>query len=287
MKYYELEDIVVSHFESLENAASSLDKHMDKESIHKFRTEYKKLRAWLRLTDDCVAAPAIIGINEDLKDNYKHLGEVRDRQIHRERIKTKTNGHPIQPKKYLSQLEDEMDEYFGSIDLKQVPGTVKENRSVLPGEVQHKDRECSVENYINSKWQSVAQIITEYDFTDENIHKIRKLLKDIFYICFKGGLKMDSAVLVLNKEQLKSLLDLLGDHQDCVTAMALLSEDQISGTGEEKIMLTEVRSIIMEEKIHLKIRVEQALKELLNVLNSGPSSEADQNKVNLISSLTN
>ena len=267
MIYGELYGIVNRHFTKLEEASGKIDKELEKEAIHDFRTTYKKLRAWLRLLNFAIVMPAKIKIPKPGKEFYHSLGEIRDRQIQCETILTKTQGHPVTPDEYFQVLKNEIGKFGDLSEKKEARKSFVQEHKKIPSEVRESDRIIEAGKYLETKWDIVIGMVRENQFEDEQLHTIRKILKDIYYITYKEDdtETVPEENVYLDENEFKNLLDDIGKFQDLCTALELLCDDTIKKIkGKENRLLRKVRNILTEDKITVKIEVIDKLISLVN-----------------------
>lgn len=262
MIYDELHEIISSHFNKLEETSGNIDTALEKEAIHKFRTTYKKLRAWLRLLNYAILMPEKIKIPDVAKDFYHALGEIRDRQIQNETIIIKTQGHPIKPDDYFRLLEEEIQAFGKLLKKQKVRKSIIQSYKKIPTEVRETDRIIETGKYIETKWDVVIYMVTQNQFEDDHLHTIRKILKDIFYITYKEDDKgiIPEVNIYMDEKDFKALLDEIGKFQDMCTALELLCDETLQDIKrKEKQLLLQVRNILTADKMKIKISVIEKL----------------------------
>lgn len=262
MIYDELHEIISSQFDKLEETSGNIDTALEKEAIHKFRTTYKKLRAWLRLLNFAILMPEKIRIPDAVKDFYHDLGKIRDRQIQAETITVKTQGHPVIPDDYFSLLEEESQAFGKLLKKQKVRKSIFQSYKKIPSEVRETDRIIEAGKYIETKWDVVIYMVTENQFEDDQLHTIRKLLKDIFYITYREDDKgiIPEVNIYIEEKDFKTLLDEIGKFQDMCTALELLCNETLQDIKrKEKQLLLQVRNILTADKMQIKISVIERL----------------------------
>lgn len=227
-------------------------------SIHQFRVNYKKLRAFLRMTMSREAAPAQMPVTKQLKATYRLCGSIRDLQLHRRQLQNAYRGQQRPPGTYLLHLKQQIallkKELRAGFAETIIAADVKKTMRSLPDSFSKKQ----FHRYVKQQQDAVRQLVNLGKFTDTNIHQIRKLLKDLYY----NINATDAAGIAAKKEKLpaeisqnsfNSLLDELGKFQDLATEIRLLNAFHLKGLpATEKKGLERLRDICVVQKNQLK-----------------------------------
>ncbi|WP_202552057.1 CHAD domain-containing protein [Ginsengibacter hankyongi] len=241
----EIRNIINNHYRQLNKFIRKVNKHFEPESIHRLRVEYKKLRAFLRMIsveNDCGKK---IKISKKLKNAYHVAGEIRDLQLQHQRmlaIKTKeinpTGAYHQLLERNINKLKGE----FASISLKKAINKSIKKAKVLDGKKINSI--CGVK-FIEDNCAAIVAIIISGNFTDANMHVIRKRLKDVFYTIHvfedaKNELKFcGSAITKAEMEYFDGLLEELGNFQDQITSLALLNDEWLNllSTDDRQVLI--------------------------------------------------
>ena len=168
-----------------------------------------------------------IKISKKLKKGYNISGSIRDLQLQQQRILEATKQELKKPQAYLRLLQKEIEKLqpeLSEIFLeKPVTESKKKTGTSIPDEFQLN----SFRNFVQKKWAAIYAIIASRHFSDDNIHTIRKNLKDLFYnLKMYEGIENELLSLSIwkgkNEQYFNKLLDELGSFQDKCTAIALL-----------------------------------------------------------------
>ncbi|HEX2846139.1 MAG TPA: CHAD domain-containing protein [Chitinophagaceae bacterium] len=227
MKKEELRHISTSHYRKIQKHLDGIVEDMDGEEIHQLRVEYKKLRAFFRMLSSTPRVKEEIKVSKKLKQLYSLYGTVRDLQLQQKRIKeaVKNNTQKISP--YLDLLQSEIDktepELQDILSKKPVQESKKKTNAGLPDKFLKHD----FHQFVEDKWSSVYAILASGHYSDDNIHSIRKHLKDLFYNLkeYEGKkIKVLSAGIWKGQDEkfIAALLDELGTFQDRCTSISLL-----------------------------------------------------------------
>jgi CHAD domain-containing protein len=196
----------------------------DKDTIHDFRVEYKKLRAFFRLVNG-EAGKKKIQVAKNLKEVYSLAGSLRDQQLQQARMSEVAKEKLLHPHGNFIFFEPEITEMKSR--LKELLATDPVNKckkktdKLLPGHC----KLSSFSSYFKKKCSAVEEILLAGLLTDERIHAIRKILKDLVYNLeiyrledrFPPGTWKEKVADYYNP-----LLEEMGDYQDKCTAIALI-----------------------------------------------------------------
>lgn len=81
MKKKKIKEIVKDQIKNLQNKFNKIVPNFDPEDIHKFRLEYKKMRAFFRMIQQNKNKVLKSNFPESLKNIYKITGKIRDLQL--------------------------------------------------------------------------------------------------------------------------------------------------------------------------------------------------------------
>lgn len=207
---------------------AGIRKKMDPEAIHQIRVEYKKLRAFLRMLSSSPSVTHEINVPKKLKRLYSVCGEIRDLQLQQEQIKEIRKDIPGKAHPYQKALKRQIDHLTSKLHalLDKKPATSGKRKTMrdIPDLFTVQD----FKRYTRRQWTSVRSILHSKNRTDDDLHTIRKWMKDLFYnlkICNGADLRLlqKSALKNMDESMISSLLDELGDFQDRSTALSLLN----------------------------------------------------------------
>lgn len=180
----------------------------EKESIHKFRVTYKKLRALCRMMDVLQNGKGI-NVSKGWKKIYKAAGAVRDNQLMQEMAADQFSskalmelleGQLVLHTKNLSAVLDDVD-----------PGKMHFNKWKHPADNDY--------NHYFREMISVWMVQVLEPMYDDNLHTLRKILKDIMYNkawLDEMGVESAGLVAMLPVDEIDRVQKLLGDNQDRV-----------------------------------------------------------------------
>ncbi len=196
----------------------------DKETIHNLRVEYKKLRAFFRLVNESTAKP-LLQIPKKLKAVYSLAGALRDQQLQEIRVKetaqhrlSRLPGNYFLPGRQITEIKSGLRELLAANPLKKCKR--KTGEAHLLGFTLD-----SFPEYFQHKCSAARGILLSGVLTDERIHAVRKILKDLVYNLEIYRLE-DRLPAGTWKEKVADyfnpLLEDMGDYQDQCTAIALI-----------------------------------------------------------------
>lgn len=266
MNKQQIKHITNTHYRKIKKHCKEVAENFDAEAIHQLRVEYKKLRAFFRMLSYDYDHAAEIKISKNLKHGHNVSGAIRDLQLQQLRILEVTKKEPKKPLAYLNLVQREIDklkpeliEIF-SEDI--VADSKKKTDAHLPDEFPVN----GFKNFVKQKWAVVHAILASGHFSDDNIHFIRKCLKDLFYnLKIYEGVEHEilsvSTWKGKDEKYFDTLLNELGNFQDQCIAIALLkSHWLISLHTYNRELLERVKTQWIKDKIGLKQSLLEKLK---------------------------
>lgn len=197
----------------------------DPETIHAFRVEYKKLRAFLRMIS--FERNCRIKISGKIKKIYHLSGAIRDLQLQVLSITSATETQPLKPIGYIKLLKKKTSKLESQFS-KKCPRKIAAGKIIKsPFKIKGSFTPEMFASYIERNTANINAIIIEGNFRDKDIHSIRKILKDTFYnLCVFEDMKREQLFIVKPVNDEKKFLDKmqhdLGEFQDKCTAIQLL-----------------------------------------------------------------
>lgn len=257
MNREQLEHIINNHFKKLKKHSRNIPGDFDLEAIHQFRVEYKKLRAFFRLLSQAPEIKKEIKIAKKLKKLYTLAGVLRSYQLQVQWVRLSTRTNLKKPFEYNYLLHRRMNKLkpklLRSLSRNPVKKGKKKVFTSLP-------QECSlpgIHTYAEDCLYNVRAIILADQLFDDNIHTIRKILKDILYngkIYSKEekGQKLEVRSST-HAQYLEQLPDELGRFQDKCTAIELMKPSWLKKMDEgQRQQLERIKSVWVEEKAAMR-----------------------------------
>lgn len=265
----QLKNISNAYYRRLKNISLLLVKDFDKEIIHQFRVEYKRLRAFLRLMALAPGSAEELKLNKLLKKAYHVAGEMRDLQLQLQRILTAANRDNKKAAAYLNILSAEIEKLKPELTelFRNDPVTMSKKRTgqLLP----EKFLPPQFKRYVQRQWLVVTNNFRSARHPDDTIHLIRKSLKDMLYNLnnYKGITRQVLAVTICKGREetyFEGVQAILGQYQDQCTAIALLRSYWLQKVPvKERQFLEKLKTRWISEKISAK---QALLKELRTVI---------------------
>jgi len=229
----------------------------DIEDLHNFRTEYKKLRAFLRILSNGKADKKI-KLTKKIKSLYHVAGCLRDIQLQTIRINEQTDKGLEKPRQYLKFLNQEKQKLkfsFAEINSDNLLShDQKISEKSLPGKFTFSD----FKQFVRKKKQRLVLITETGIYNDETIHETRKIIKDIFY---NAGLFRTARTVhlftntwrVTDEKYLPKLLEDLGEYHDKAVSIQLLKPEWLNAVNSaNRRSLYVIKEIWVDEKNRLK-----------------------------------
>lgn len=200
------------------------------ETIHDFRLEIKKLRAFLRMKRAGNEEDYKLHLPKKLRLFYNAVGEVRNCQLQKKRVlqycKNSGAGPPLFYLQVLHESEEAAKQKARDAALQ---FSMTEYRQHLLKTVDRGNTTHDAKMFLEEKKQELSRCLLAVVLRDEDIHQVRKILKDLLYVWpwitpFVASAFSDDA---FNKENCVQLTDKLGEFQDLCTAMSLLQPQTI------------------------------------------------------------
>ncbi len=257
-----IQKIVNKFYKQFKDGCKKITKDFDKEELHQLRVIYKKLRALTRLLT-AIKQEDRFSFSKKIKKLYHIAGCVRDYQLQYDRIsKTAPTAGPKPYLRFLKKSIRSFEKDFVSISIKKKFKETKEDLKQLMSPAITADL---FQLFFNQQWNLVQAIVRQQHFSDENLHSIRKCIKDIHYNLdiYTASIStiLPSYFPVKNIQHMKSLLDVLGDHQDLHKALELLGAKLVEQyNAAEQKQLADIKLMLMAEKLELKKQAVSKLK---------------------------
>lgn len=251
MKKDQLEHITTKHYKKIYFYLKKVANDFDAETIHQFRVEYKKLRAFLRLLSIAVSSEEI-KISNKFKNVYRVAGSIRDIQLVKKSMVEITPDGIKKPTAYLSILQKELKKLRSRFTKLNNKNVIQKSRKKIYTALPKKITTLHYGLFIHTKWESIGSIIRSKKFTDENIHTIRKSLKDLFYNHEIIGTKQN---IWREKDEayVHQLLQQLGNFQDRRVAIGILKTYPAENVdAHTKEMVDQLKTTLVKDKAEQK-----------------------------------
>ena len=249
MKSDEIINVFDKRFKKVKKHYNKSFEDFEIEEIHGFRLEMKKLRAFIRLINTSIPEEKKIKIGGKIKSFYNTTGNIRNLQLHQQRVSLICDDMLLEkPVLYLQLLHNE------ESMLKKRAGRIADKisynkfRKKIIDLVPNKLNTESVQAFVIQKQHTLLELIFLLNYSDEALHEIRKVLKDLLY-----GWKYISSYLpaalpayFTNKKNIEVFADKLGGFHDLCIAIYFFKPvyiDKIADEEENKILLIVKRKL--------------------------------------------
>ncbi len=239
------------------------------ENIHQLRVGYKKLRAFIRMGSQRNETSREIKISKKLKEAYAVSGTIRDLQLQRKQILKAAKGDPEKPHEYLKLLQKQIRRLKPVLLAIHFKKTIAESRKKMASTMPDNFLAADFKLFAQQKWSVIHSIIAEGNFNDNNLHSIRKNLKDLFYnLALYKGVEhkklLHSIANGIEKQYFEELIDELGNFQNKCMAVCLLKPYQLSSVSQHnRELLEKIKKRWTKEKAGMKRLLVKQLKETI------------------------
>jgi CHAD domain-containing protein len=224
MRQKEISAVINKRMKKIDKLFRKIISRFEIESIHEFRTEIKKLRAFFRLLSVEIGDDNRLKIPKKMKTFYGYAGTIRNLQLQLKNMDAYT-GNPkyTVAEMYIEYLKNIIEKWKGNAS--EFMGSENnsysdEKKMIKP--LPKKLRKASVKKFLQNKKNELATLIKDLP-DDDVLHSIRKLLKDILYdwAFIKHYSKLLPSVFS-EEEKIKSFTELLGLFLDKCIGINLL-----------------------------------------------------------------
>lgn len=272
MKRKQLNHINNRQHKKLEEQFERIAENCTIENIHQLRVAYKKLRAFVRMVSQRNETSREIKIAKKIKIAYAVSGTIRDLQLQRQRILKAVKGDPEKPHEYLTLLQKDIYQLKPVLLAIHFKKIIAESRKKMAATMPNNFWVTHFKLFAQQKWAVIHSIITSGNFNDDNMHNIRKNLKDLFYnlALYKGveHKKLLHSVANGKEEQyFEELIDELGNFQNKCMAVSLLKPYQLSRVSQHNwVLLEKIKKRWIKEKGGMKRLLVKQLKATITPL---------------------
>lgn len=262
MKRKALEGVVIKHISSIEKHSNRLPGAFDQENIHDLRVGYKKIRAFLRLLQ-LEKDGGRLHMPDKIKAVYQICGKVRDMQLflaelHTIKIASQLPASIPRWRQQLFSYKEQTVSAIEAVDFKKLPDAILKE---LPKQLHDE----TVKKFMHQKIAAIHIVLLAADH-EEDLHAIRKQLKDIIYTIRIFEHDWDIPFPINGWKSEKELSDMassLGDFNDRCHAISLLQSGySIACNEDEKIALQQLHDHWLRQKETQQQQLLQQVREL-------------------------
>jgi CHAD domain-containing protein len=259
MKQKEIEGIIESRSKRIDKLFPKIIKEFDAGEIHKFRIQVKKLRAFLRLakTEKNVEGALLPKL---LKAFYRYVGIIRNIQLHTHALSEYITNHEIEkPSMYFKILDREENHWKKEAQALMEDNNFDDVREKILKQLTRKLRKSSLKKFAKEKPKELKKQLEDLK-NDNDIHKARKILKDILYTLdyIKEHAELPE---VFSKNKLKPVTSLLGDFRDKCIELEFLQTEYLHKVKDENELhiLRKIKDEFQREKQLLMEQLHRSL----------------------------
>ena len=260
MKAEEVKKLLNTRLKKVRKHFRKLSENFDQEVLHDFRLEMKKLKALMRLLNSTIPNHKGVKLSKEINAFYTLSGNLRNLYLHEQRIRALVSEYNLKmPIAYLTLLghekmktEDQLRMAAEKTDFRKLG---KEILALTPTNLSAQD--C--QNYLVQQLNTLTGIFAPASFSDEALHEVRKIIKDIGYNRTYLGTYM-SLILPLGlvrKDQADALAERLGVFHDLCVSLHLLQSPTAGQVTEqaERGILQDLISVIEADKKRMKVEL--------------------------------
>lgn len=249
--------------EKIQEHYSSVLRDFEKDKNHNFRVEIKKLRAFIRLMS-LSQSGAKSKIPKLIKKCYHLVGEIRNLQLHKERVNTLCKKLFVdKPAFYIQCLREE--ERTKKKKTRQAADKIsfKDFKNQITNDVPEEVSPENKNDFVKNSISRLARLLALPVYYDETFHTIRKIIKDLLY----NYDYLDEQISRLvpsplnDRDFMESITGTLGNFLDLSLALFFLSPLYLDQIDQEK-----EKQILNELQEHFGLRKNNVENELVQLL---------------------
>lgn len=258
------EQVIEKFSGQLKKLSERIPGYFTEKDIHDWRVEYKKLRAFLRMITATVKGHVPL-ITKEIKKIYLAAGSIRELQLYISLLKTfpgiKTEELPVYNSLLQRNLFAAKEDFIKRTDIFSIEKEI-DRWMVMPPEYLTTG---IIKTFLQEKITAIRLILLVPE-SDENLHALRKHLKDIIYVSkiFTGTWGIPFPLTAWkNEKTVIEIAEELGKYNDWTATLGFLQNNYLDQLPEaEKKILTGLKeNLLTEKKLHLQ-QVIVKLKEL-------------------------
>jgi len=231
--------IVRKRYAKIDKALKRVVPGFAPEDIHQFRLQVKKLRSYLGLVATVKQKGIWLKLPTKLHQFYIAIGAVRNLQLQQQRISPLFNERfsPVLTP-YLHFISASMDNAVARAKkLARRKKNFAKERDKLVKQLPSKLRPATSRKFIRHRIDKLKALMQPSSLSDESLHFVRKLLKDILYT-WPYTTKKNSGIPeqeLMSREEIDSIIKVLGSFRDKCEGLDLLHvhyKQQQSGSNQ-------------------------------------------------------
>jgi len=237
MKSGEIKNVLSKRFRKVKKHYNCLLEDFNPGEIHDFRLDMKELRAFMRLVNTEIEGKEL-GTGSKIKRFYRITGNIHNLQLHERRILELSKNMIVDPPGlYLDLFRNlescERTKARSAAEHIHLDLLEDDNKHAVPDRL----RTASIEKYLLHQNNELISILSLTVFSDEALHEIRKLLKDLLFNWdyIKTSLAAILPEYFINRNNVELLATRLGHFHDLCVALHFFKPiytSQITSTSE-------------------------------------------------------
>lgn len=221
------------------------------EDIHQFRVNFKKVRALLRLLNPEVNRSTALGMPASLLSLYHVAGTVRDLQVNIPFLTDLFAKNNVQAISYFTKLEEDLSEAKNELGDKIEEKSFKKYAHQISDAITNDLEECTIREFVHRKVATIRILLLGLS-DDDDIHSIRKHIKDILYSIriFEHEWHVPFPIVAWeNADGLEETSTQLGDYRDRCEALDFLKYGlDLEAAKNETAAIQTIQEILQEDK---------------------------------------
>jgi hypothetical protein len=268
MEGYIAENINSFYYNRLAGFSGQLETHYKKNTIHLFRLDIKKLRAFYRLLSMETTDGKDLKLPRPLKKMYSGVGKIRDLQQQKTNVEAFARTKGIALSYLLTQLKHELKKQSAKksflLPKKFFAQQAEKTNSILPEQFTAE----TLRYFFLQKMEAIRLVTEKGRFEDDELHAIRKNITDILYVSDVYTADIKSTLPLLfwaagEQKRMEALAKDLGKYNDIHNNLAWLQHTTTGYTGEDKKDILMYYRAQVHEKKALRHKIIPALQSLV------------------------
>jgi CHAD domain-containing protein len=251
MKSVELQNVAKKFCQHQHRFLKKIPGSFSSEDIHQFRVNFKKLRALLRLINPAVIRSSDLGVPASLISLYHIAGTVRDLQVNIPFLTDAFARNNVQASSYFTKLEENLSNAKKELGDKIEEKSFKKNAHQIVDAITTDLEQSTIREFVHRKVATIKILLLGLS-DDEDIHSIRKHIKDILYSVriFEHEWHIPFPIVAWkNEDSLEEISTRLGDYCNRCEALAFLRYGlDLAPSQNEIAAIQTIQEIVQHEK---------------------------------------
>ncbi len=260
MEREKMEQLIKKYLKKLKQLLPAIENDFDQEAIHQFRVQVKRLRALIRLVAATLDDADELKLPEKLRKLYLAAGSLRDLQLHTVNVSNAFKQRSL-PVGYIQLLEDETTHCKRKLQLKLEQDSLTKAESGIIDNLPVAISGEQIREFVRQKTAIINIFLSTKQQTDDDMHTLRKNVKDLLYVVkmFKEDEKQSAEVLFFPDSEIskaENIADDLGQFVDKYIGVDFLKPSWLNEVNAvERNQLRALRLQWQAEMITIKERM--------------------------------